>query len=177
MPSRRRLLLGLCGGGLAALAPRGRPRAAAVEVIRMDGTPRGERVWFAPLGLAVAPGTTLRFTNRDRANSHTASAYHPALFGRPLRIPAGAPPWHSGFLLPGETFEVTLSHPGVYDYYCLPHERAGMVGRIVVGEPGEEGWRPAAEGHEGLPEAAARAFPAVADILAAGRVEPRRRAS
>ncbi|MGK8236557.1 plastocyanin/azurin family copper-binding protein [Roseovarius sp. MS2] len=26
-----------------------------------------------------------------------------------------------------ESFEVTLEVPGVHDYYCLPHEMAGMV--------------------------------------------------
>jgi hypothetical protein len=36
---------------------------------------------------------------------------------------------------PGDAFEMTLTVPGVYDYYCLPHEQAGMVGRIVVGRP------------------------------------------
>ncbi|PWG61386.1 plastocyanin/azurin family copper-binding protein [Spiribacter halobius] len=172
MPSRRRFLLGLAGGGLAALVPSGLLHAATAELVEMRGTPRGERVWFAPLGLAVAPGTTLCFANRDRVNSHTASAYHPGVFGRPLRIPAGAEPWHSGYLLPGERFEVTLTRPGVYDYYCLPHERAGMVGRIVVGRPGDVGWQEAAEGHEGLPPAAASNLPPVAAILAAGRVQP-----
>src|SRR5690606_41900168 len=106
--------------------------AAAVEVIEMRGTERGDRVWFAPRGLAVATGTTLRFVNLDKGNSHTATAYHPALFDRRRRIPAGAQPWDSDFLLPDESFEVTLTAPGVYDYYCLPHEMAGMAGRIVV---------------------------------------------
>ena len=38
--------------------------------------------------------------------------------------------------MPGESFAVELTEPGVYDYYCIPHEHAGMVGRIVVGGPG-----------------------------------------
>jgi len=36
-------------------------------------------------------------------------------------------------LQPGEHFDLTLSVPGVYDYFCAPHEQAGMVGRLVVG--------------------------------------------
>lgn len=137
----------------------------------MSGTSRGEHVWFRPQGLAVSPGTTLRFVNRDPGNSHTATAYHPDLFDRPRRIPEGATPWDSGFLLPDETFEVTLEEPGVYDYYCLPHEMAGMVGRIVVGEPGDAGWEDEAADRGDLPEAALAAFPPIEDILAAGRVE------
>lgn len=35
------------------------------------------------------------------------------------------------------TFERVFAVPGVYDYFCKPHELAGMAGRIVVGEPGD----------------------------------------
>ena len=40
-------------------------------VIKMQGTPRGERVWFDPKGIAVDPGTTITFVNQDPGNSHT----------------------------------------------------------------------------------------------------------
>ncbi|HVG47690.1 MAG TPA: plastocyanin/azurin family copper-binding protein [Rubellimicrobium sp.] len=166
----RRHLLALGGGGLAALAAPRLARAGAAEVIEMTGTARGEHVWFAPQGLAVASGTTLRWTNQDAGNSHTSTAYHPDVFGRPLRIPQGAAPWDSGLLLPGESFEVTLKAPGVYDYYCQPHEMAGMVGRIVVGEPGDNGWEDASSDAGDLPEMALGAFPTVGAILSAGRV-------
>ena len=169
----RRRILTLGGGGLATFAVPHLVRAAArvTEVIKMRGTARGERVWFAPQGLAVAMGTTLRFLNLDAGNSHTATAYHPGLFERPLRIPEGATPWDSGFLLPDETFEVTLEQPGVYDYYCLPHEMAGMVGRIVVGQPGDAGWQDASAEAGDLPEVALAAFLPVEEILAAGRID------
>ena len=167
----RRHVMALGGGGLATLAAPSLVRAGAAEVIEMTGTARGEHVWFAPQGLAVARGTTLRWTNRDAGNSHTATAYHPDLLGRPLRIPQGAAPWDSGLLLPGESFEVTLERPGAYDYYCQPHEMAGMVGRIVVGEPGDAGWEDASSDPGDLPEMAQAAFPSVQAILVAGRVE------
>lgn len=169
----RRHVLALGGGGLAALAAPSllRANSPGVEVIEMSGTARGEHVWFKPQGLAVAPGTTLRFVNRDPGNSHTATAYHPDLYGRPLRIPQGARPWDSGFLLPGEEFEVTLERPGVYDFYCLPHEMAGMVGRIVVGQPDAPGFEDASLEAGDLPEAALAAFPPVEEILAAGHIE------
>jgi plastocyanin len=172
MPTRRRMLA-IGGGGLAALAAPRTLHAAGLAGITMGGTTRGEHVWFTPAGLRVEAGTVVRFINRDAGNSHTATAYHPDLFDRPLRIPAGATPWDSGFLLPGESFEVQLSVPGVYDYYCLPHEHAGMVGRIVVGRPGDAGWQGPATGAGDLPEAALSGFPQVADILAAGCVELR----
>jgi hypothetical protein len=91
---------------------------------------------------------------------------------RPRRIPEGAEPWDSDYLLPDETFTVTLTAPGVYDFYCVPHEHAGMVGRIVVGEPPDE-WQGDAGGTDGgmrLPDVALKAFPAVADIVRLGTV-------
>ena len=168
-PTRRQFLA--LGGGLGAalLLPR-TLLAASVEVIEMRGTARGERVWFAPNGLAVAPGTTVRFINRDKGNSHTATAYHPGNFDRLRRIPAAAAPWDTGFLLPDETADVMLEAPGVYDYYCIPHEMAAMVGRIVVGRPGDPGWEdPAPDSGDLDPEVFAR-LPAVDEIIAQGRI-------
>lgn len=171
MKVSRRRALAMGGGGLAAVALPGRLGAAAAEVVEMRGTARGERIWFAPLGLVVAPGTVLRFVNRDRGNSHTATSYHPDLFGRARRIPAAAAPWDSGFLLPEESFEVRLTVPGVYDYYCIPHEMAGMAGRIIVGEPGDPGFEgPAGDSSDIEPEALA-ALPAVDALLVLGRIE------
>jgi plastocyanin len=104
------------------------------------------------------------------ANVHTATAYHPANGGRPLRIPEGAAPWDTGYLVePGQTFEVALTAEGVYDYFCAPHEVAGMVGRIIVGRPGGPGARPPGEG---VPPLARAAFPSVERIMAEGIVRP-----
>lgn len=159
--TRRTLLV----GAAAALAtPAG--AEAPVEIV-MQGSGDGTHVWFDPVGVLVAPGRTLRWVNREAGNVHTATAYHPANFDRPQRIPAAAGPWDSDYLMPGESFEVTLTEPGVYDYYCVPHEHAGMVGRIVVGAvPADwDGW-PAGD----LPEVALAAFPAVEAIVAQGAV-------
>lgn len=170
MTLTRRRLIGIGGASLAGLALTARSAAGAETVeIAIEGRPDGSHVWFDPVGVHVEPGTTLRWTNRDAGNSHTVTAYHPALFDRPLRIPEGAEPWDSGYLLPDESFAVTLTLEGVYDYYCLPHEHAGMVGRIVVGTPpaGEPEMR---SGAMPLPEIALANLPPVADILARGAV-------
>lgn len=171
MMSSRRKFLVFGGGALAALLVPRTSLATPTEVIEMRGTARGERIWFTPQGLAVAAGTTVRFVNRDPGNSHTATAYHPSLYGRAQRIPAAAMPWDSDFLLPDDMFEIKLSVPGVYDFYCIPHEMAGMVGRIIVGQPGDLGWEgPSADTGDVLPEMLA-SLPSVEDILASGRVE------
>lgn len=170
MTVSRRGFLTLGGGVLATLSSPALLQAGSPEMIEMRGTARGERIWFAPRGLAVSTGTVIRFVNRDPGNSHTSTAYHPDIYGRTRRMPAAATPWDSDFLLPGESFEVTLTSPGVYDFYCIPHEMAAMVGRIVVGEPGDAGWEgPSADTDDVTPEVLT-ALPAVEDILAHGRI-------
>jgi plastocyanin len=179
-PSRREFLR---TGGLALVglgfAPRLGWPAAAVEVIEMRSDALGSRVWFDPIGLQVEPGTIIRWVVRE--NVHTTTAYHPRNDHHPLRIPERATPWDSGFLVnPGNHFDVTLTEPGVYDYYCMPHEGAGMVGRIVVGSsPGLSArpfdyWegQPGTESWHHVPAVARAAFPSVAQIVAEHRVHP-----
>ncbi|RMJ06346.1 Plastocyanin precursor [Marinobacter litoralis] len=134
-------------------------------VITMKGTHRGERVWFEPKGVAIEPGTTVTFINRDPGNSHTVTAYHPEIFDRVRRIPKAAKPFDSGYLLPGQTFSLTLTVPGVYDYYCVPHEMAAMVGRIIVGSPALEDWDDSALGAGGVRGDVSAQFPSVRAIF------------
>jgi plastocyanin len=164
MLTRRSIVLaagGLALAGRSVPLARGAAREGDVVEIHMRSDPLGAEVWFDPIGVAVAPGTTVRWVVKD--NVHTTTAYHPKNGGRALRIPEGAAPWDSGVLVnPGDRFEVTLMAEGVYDYFCIPHEMAGMVGRIVVGKPGGPGAGPFAAS---VPEAARRAFPSVEEIV------------
>lgn len=156
------------GGGLLAALPFGGTSAFAAEIadIAMRGNTDGSLVWFDPVGLLIQPGQTVRWTNKDVGNSHTATAYHPANDGRPLRIPAGAEPWNSDYLLPDQSFSIVLTAPGVYDFFCVPHEQAGMVGRIIVAGDSQ----PVLPTSGGIPEIAEKAFPKVEDIVRTGRV-------
>jgi plastocyanin len=168
----RRGFLTAGGLALAGLAvPWPTAASAAVEIHMMSDT-LGTKVWFDPIGVHIEPGQTVRWV--VQSNVHTTTAYHPTNDHHSLRIPEQAEPWNSGFLVnPGSHFEVTLSVPGVYDYFCLPHEVAGMVGRIVVGRPAGPGmlpfdyfkgrrdtaeWKP-------IPSAAQQAFPSVSAIM------------
>ena len=172
--TRRSVLVGAGAGLLAAATPRPAALAGSGQaVIEMRGNADGSRVDFNPVGLHLQAGVTVRWENRDAGNAHTATAYHPDLMGRPRRIPAAAAPWDTDYLLPGEAFSVTLTEPGVYDFYCVPHEHAGMVGRIVVGTPPPVGWPDYANepgAAEPLPQIALDGFPAVAEIIALGSV-------
>jgi plastocyanin len=165
----RRSFLATGGLMLAGLVvPGGVPR---VE-IRMRATERGEQVWFDPIGIYIQRGATVRWIVEH--DVHTTTAYHPENDHHSLRIPEQAQPWDSGFLTQnGAHFDVTFTIDGVYDYYCMPHEAAGMVGRIVVGTPGGPGalpfdyfkqragsadWKP-------IPVAAQEAFPSIDAIM------------
>ena len=132
---------GLVLAGLAAPAGFRSVRAGDMVEIRLRSDTLGTKVWYDPIGLLVEPGQTVRWVNES--NVHTSTAYHPANGGHALRIPKAAEPWDSGYLVePGDRFEVTLTVPGVYDYFCAPHAVAGMVGRIIVGRPGGPGTLP-----------------------------------
>lgn len=167
----RRTALAMMGGGFtASLLTRGAGWAAAAIEIGMRGSADGGRIWFDPVGLYIEPGQRVRFVNHDPGNSHTSTAYSPDIDGRPLRIPSRAKGWDSDYLEPGESFEIALDVPGVYDFYCRPHEHAGMVGRIVVGRPaGNADWEQNDDQGD-LPPDAVTAFPAVAEIVSMGRV-------
>jgi pseudoazurin len=92
---------------------------ATVEMITDSGN-----YYYDPIGLHVEAGTTVTFENVEGA--HNVVSYEG-------RIPEGAEQFSTTI---GETAELTFETPGTYDFYCQPHKTLGMVGRIVVGEPG-----------------------------------------
>ena len=182
MPTRRAFITagGLALAGLAAsralaATPAGAPSARSPVEIGMMSDTLGTVVWFDPIGVLIEPGQTVRW--KVHSNVHTTAAYHPKNDHHSLRIPERAAPWDSRFLVnPGNHFEVTLTVPGVYDYFCAPHEVAGMVGRIVVGRPAGPGalafdyfrGRPGTETWTLVPPAAQKAFPSVSAIMRSG---------
>ena len=142
----------------SATAQEGAADGEVVEV-QMITTDDG-RFLFDPVGLRVEPGTTIRFVNAS--GQHNTASYSEGN-GKPQRIPEGAEGWSSPiFSEEGATFDVTLDVAGVYDYYCMPHEMLGMVGRIVVGDPAAAEVAPTDE----LPPVVAENLPPV-DAIAA----------
>jgi plastocyanin len=73
--------------------------------------------YFSPSVLAIPSGMTVRFTNRGR-HHHTTTA--------PLL-------WESGELKKGESFSLTFSKTGRYNYFCRLHTGL-MRGQIEVFE-------------------------------------------
>ncbi len=173
---QRRQFLATGGLALAGLASSAILRASAKIVeIGMRSDEDGAKVWFDPIGILIEPGTTIRWVIKE--NVHTVTAYHPDNDDHSLRIPKAAKPWDSDYLVnPGNSFEIELTVPGVYDYYCAPHEQAGMVGRIIVGEPTGPGALPfdyfksQNPDWEDVPDEAQRAFPSIEEIMRDGVV-------
>lgn len=99
---------------------------------------------FVPQSLSVTVGTTIVWKNTG-SRAHTVTAYE-------SKLPAGASffatggystegaarsDWRSdlgGGLDPGATYSHTFTIVGEYPYFCIPHERQGMVGSIEVRE-------------------------------------------
>jgi len=167
------VFLAACLAGASMLATTA--QAGRTVEIRLMQTPAGI-TYFDPAGVHIASGDTVRWVQIN--GFHSITAYHPSNDNHELRIPASAQPWDSDILLAnhprrGSTFEHLFTVPGVYDYFCKPHEAAGMVGRIIVGEPGDGpgtkpfGYAPSAH-WKLIPEAAREAFPSISEIMRKG---------
>ena len=107
-------------------------------------TTDGGDYYFDPIGLHVQPGDTISWT--IESGSHNTVSYDE-------RIPEDAETWNTDIISQG-SHELTFDVEGTYDYYCMPHQTLGMVGRFVVGEPGgpAEGSMPE---HGDVPESSA----------------------
>lgn len=134
MEVTRRGFIGTLGAGstvgFAGIGAAQQP-SKTVKMVTRDGN-----YYFDPIGLQVQPGDTVTFENVS--GSHSSTAYKKGTgSSKVTRIPDGAAAWNSGILTAeGATFTHTFDVEGTYDYFCIPHKALGMVGRIVVGEPG-----------------------------------------
>jgi plastocyanin len=110
-----------------------------IEALSLDADQGAGQNVFSPAVVWVESGGTVTWENAS--GSHSVTAYHPNN-DKPLRIPTAASSFDSGVMSGDDTFERTFTEPGVYNYYCTPHEGLGMVGLIIVSEaasgPGTE---------------------------------------
>ncbi|NIP57586.1 MAG: copper-binding protein [Gemmatimonadetes bacterium] len=87
---------------------------------------------YGPGTLRVSVGETVTWRNTSDLIHTVTADPEKAMDVANVRLPEGAETFDSGNLRPGETFSHTFRVPGEYVYFCIPHEAAGMVGRIVV---------------------------------------------
>ena len=111
----------LAGLGVAlGIALTGTVAATALAAPAAQGV-RVEMVWnpnrFEPASITVPVGTTVTWA--DVSGTHTTTSYDGL--------------WDSGERLEvGQSYSHTFNQPGVYRYYCKPHEDQGMIGTVLV---------------------------------------------
>jgi len=102
------------------------------------------RTQFLPDVYEISVGDTVVWKNTSEAY-HTVTAYEGLIPADATFFATGGfdnqeaarNAWQleqGGRLGPRETFEHTFDVPGTYEYFCIPHERAEMDGKIIVSE-------------------------------------------
>jgi plastocyanin len=115
VPLALALLLGASACGDTGDGTAQEPEGATVVLV--------ETFAFAPDPVVVPAGTPITFENRD-AIDHTVTAG---------TRDAPEPEQFDGQLPEkGATFELTLTEPGTYDYFCEIHPGPGMTATITV---------------------------------------------
>ena len=134
----RRALLGAIGGGIGT----GLAGCTAIAGLTEDHDIGMSAHAFLPDSFTVEVGDTVVWENTG-SRAHTVTAYgggqpegatYFATGGFESEAEA-SDAWYDdrdGSIYTGDRFEHTFEVTGTHRYYCIPHERSGMVGRIVV---------------------------------------------
>lgn len=97
---------------------------------------------FEPREYTASIGETVTWKNTS-STAHTVTAYDGELPNGAAYFasggfdtePAAVQGWFDdlgGRLSTGDRFRYTVEVPGRYEYYCIPHEPAGMLGTLIV---------------------------------------------
>jgi plastocyanin len=95
-----------------------------------------DQLRFDPPHVTIEAGQTITWKNESQM-PHTATGdpdQNPVTKSHPeyIGLPAGAEPWGSEMLQPGDSYSHTFTTPGEYRYICIPHVLSGMRGSITV---------------------------------------------
>ena len=102
--------------------------AESIIVVEMN-----DKLRFVPTEITIKAGDTVEWRNIGSI-PHTVTADPRRVPGsRSIVLPAGAEAFDSGWVMGGRRFRYTFSESGVYRFICLPHERAQMLGAVIVG--------------------------------------------
>lgn len=96
--------------GFSMATPAGSGEVVVIEIFEYQ---------FNPKEITIAPGTTVRWVNREKRQ------FHNVWFRE-----AGEEPGE--YLFPEDEYERVFEKSGDYPYVCQPHEDRGMTGRITV---------------------------------------------
>ena len=102
--------------------------AASSVVIKMGDAPP----MYEPVNVTIKAGETVEWLNNGGVVHSVTAVPGDASSPKDVALPMGAATFDSGFMPPGGTFDYTFTVPGTYRYFCVPHEKLGMVGTVVV---------------------------------------------
>ena len=133
--SRRRIILrvaivAIAAAVSAALALLPNPAKAAGNPIVIKMSDRAP--FYMPEKVSIKVGDSVDWVNEGQTVHSVSTTAANAQNPKDTSMPKGAVAFDSGFIPPGGDYSYTFTVPGTYRYFCLPHEKAGMVGVIVV---------------------------------------------
>ncbi len=91
-----------------------------------------DQMKFVPSQVTIQSGESVQWKNGSHY-VHTVTA-DPAWATRPqnFQLPEGVKAFDSGDIRPGKTYQHKFTVPGIYRYFCIPHQSSGMVGEVTV---------------------------------------------
>lgn len=107
-----------------------------------DTVEMSDELVFDPESISVAVGDTVTWENVGTVD-HTVTAYEDQIPGDASYFASGGfdgeqaardgyAPGGPGAIGEGERYRHTFETAGTFEYFCIPHESAGMVGTIEV---------------------------------------------
>jgi plastocyanin len=87
---------------------------------------------FDPETIHIKAGQSVEFRNTAVITHSVTDDPKLAEDAKDASEPAGAAPFNSGDIAPGEVYTQTFTQPGTYTYFCTHHEDDGMVAKIIV---------------------------------------------
>ena len=115
------------------------PAATAQDEPQEEAAPAAtvvmtDRQEFIPFFVTIQQGETVEWRNISQLHHTVTADPDEVTLTNNVILPEGAEPFRSHTIQPGETYRHTFEVPGTYQYVCLPHEPANMIGRVIVEE-------------------------------------------
>jgi len=142
-PISRRAFLRTAAGGGAAIGTAGAAGAAAAQEGTTHTVDMTDDLVFDPDEISIEPGDTVVWENVGSIG-HTVTAYEDDIPEEAEYFASGGfeseqaarDAYPEGDIGGGDSYEHTFEVEGTYEYFCIPHESAGMLGTVNVGTGG-----------------------------------------
>ncbi len=126
----RLLTLTLGAGVIASLLQSCTPQQK--DEFEVDIVIEQSQIHYSPATLKIPRGSTVTWLNKSYYSQSATCDPGKARQGAAASLPAGAQPWNSGLLYPGQRYTRRFDVPGTYIYFSLPLLSPGTIGSIIV---------------------------------------------